>query len=141
MLAVLTGCAGPAPTAPTPAPVPTQIAPGVPTSAAPRAPSAPTVLVVGNTQGIGVYIRPTPSMAGQIKAWPDGTRMTVIGPDQQAEGMTWKNVRDPDGNVGWVPAQYLPEPGQAAPPVKAAPPQLLPKPPSPPVPPSPGPRP
>jgi SH3-like domain-containing protein len=33
--------------------------------------------------------------------------MFVVGVDRQAEGRTWKNVSDPAGNVGWVPAEYL----------------------------------
>jgi len=69
--------------------------------------------VVGNTGGDGVYIRRTPAMADKIKAWPDGTRMTVLGEDRQAEGRAWCNVEDPDGTVGWVPAEYLVSVGQA----------------------------
>jgi hypothetical protein len=33
--------------------------------------------------------------------------MVVIGEDRQVDGTVWKHVRDPDGNVGWVPAEYL----------------------------------
>ena len=64
-------------------------------------------VVVGNTGGIGVSIRRTPKLEDTIKAWPDGTEMLVIGDDREAEGMTWKNVQDPDGNKGWVPSMYL----------------------------------
>ncbi len=63
--------------------------------------------VIGNTGGDGVYIRRTTDMADRIKAWPDGTEMVVIGPDVTAEGILWRNVRDPDGNEGFVPARYL----------------------------------
>ena len=63
--------------------------------------------VIGNTGGDGVYIRRTTDMADRIKAWPDGTEMVVVGPDVAVEGRLWRNVRDPDGNLGFVPAEYL----------------------------------
>ncbi|MBI3978714.1 MAG: hypothetical protein HY331_11070 [Chloroflexi bacterium] len=93
---------------PTPTPTATRPASPSPTPTQPPTPSpAANALSVGNTGGIGVYIRRTPAMADKITAWPDGTRMTVVGTDRQAEGRNWKNVRAPDGTVGWVPAEYL----------------------------------
>lgn len=62
---------------------------------------------VGNTNGLGVYLRRSAGGPDKIKAWPDGTVMTVIGGDQIVNGTTWKNVRDPDGNEGWMVADYL----------------------------------
>jgi hypothetical protein len=80
----------------------------VPTSApSPVASPTPSSLTVGNTGGEGVFIRRTLDAADRIRAWPDKTIMVVVGGDQQAEGRTWKNVKDPDGNVGWVPSEYL----------------------------------
>ena len=71
-------------------------------------PETPEVTyVVGNTDGSGVYIRLTIDAADRIKAWPDGTEMVVVGPDVTAEDILWKNVRDPDGNAGFVPAEFL----------------------------------
>ena len=71
-------------------------------------PETPEVTyVVGNTDGSGVYIRLTIDAADRIKAWPDGTEMVVVGPDVTAEDILWKNVRDPDENVGFVPAEFL----------------------------------
>ena len=64
------------------------------------------VCIVGNTGGDGVYIRRTPNMEDRIKAWPDGTEMPVIGPDIRSQGRVWKSVEDPDGNVGYLPAEY-----------------------------------
>jgi len=75
----------------------------------PTATPAPADVVVGNTGGSGVYVRRAPVEGATIKAWPDGTRLTVVGEDRQAGGGTWRNVRDPGGDVGWVPAQYLVE--------------------------------
>ena len=75
-----------------------------------QAPPTPTVAakwIVGDTGGDGVFIRRTADMDDKIKAWPDGTEMVVIGPDVTAEGRLWRNVEDPDGNAGFVPADYL----------------------------------
>lgn len=62
---------------------------------------------VGNTGGVGVYIRRTPMLVDHIRAWNDGALMEQIGPDVEAEGIRFVNVRDPDGNVGYVPSPYL----------------------------------
>jgi len=87
--------------------------------------------VVANTGGIGVYLRRTPRLADKVKAWPDGTTLLIVGQDGTSEGRVWKQVRDPDGNVGWVPAEYvLPEQPierpASAPPTALAPPKLQP---------------
>ena len=64
------------------------------------------VVYVGNTGGLGVFLRRTPQAADRLKAYPDNTRLVVIGPDVGAEGRTWRHVRTPDGVEGYVPAQY-----------------------------------
>lgn len=115
MLALLTISLGLAPAcagsnaAPTPEASPAAAVASPTASTAPPPEPSPTAapsLLVGNTGGLGVFIRRTPA-GDQIRAWPDGATMTVIGEDKQAEGRTWKNVRDPDGNNGWVAAEYL----------------------------------
>jgi hypothetical protein len=70
----------------------------------------PPYLVVGNTGGDGVWLRRSPAMADRLRTWPDKTPMQVVGEDKQAEGRTWKNVQDPAGNTGWIPAEYLVRP-------------------------------
>ena len=69
--------------------------------------ATPESLVVGNTGGDGVYIRQTPKMEDMIKAWPDGTVMIYNGKEQSSENRLWKQVEDPDGNMGWIPDEYL----------------------------------
>ncbi len=54
-----------------------------------------------------MYIRRTPMLVDHIRAWNDGALMEQIGPDVEAEGIRFVNVRDPDGNVGYVPSPYL----------------------------------
>lgn len=77
------------------------------------------VVYVGNTGGVGVYVRRTTQDADRLKAYPDNTRLVVIGPDVGAEGRTWRHVRAPDGVEGYVPAQYTS--GQPVPTVTPAP--------------------
>src|ERR1700694_3519301 len=63
-------------------------------------------VTVGNTEGQGVYLRRTPHDQDKLKAWPDGTVLVVVAQDVESEGQTWKHVRDPDGTVGYVPAEF-----------------------------------
>lgn len=70
--------------------------------------------VVANTDGMGVFVRQTRIMADKIKAWPDGTIMRVTGGEVEGEGRKWLQAEDPDGNVGWIPAEYLAEAGGLA---------------------------
>jgi hypothetical protein len=62
---------------------------------------------VANTGGVGVYIRHTPLLSDHIRAWAEGAVMEQVGPDAVGEGIRFVNVRDPDGNIGWIPAAYL----------------------------------
>lgn len=70
--------------------------------------AGPTRLKIANTDGLGAYIRPEPSLkAAGTAAWTDGTILEVVGADRTIEGKPWKNVKDPRGNVGWILAEYL----------------------------------
>ncbi len=64
---------------------------------------------MGNTDSEGVYIRRTRTMEDRIKAWPDGTKMIELTSPVEVEEHLWRHVRDPDGNEGYVPAEYLVE--------------------------------
>jgi hypothetical protein len=81
--------------------------PSTPTATATATPEPPQVYVVGNTNSVGAWLRRTPRMDDYLIAWVDNTRMEVVGPDIDANGVHWKNVRDPQGNVGYLPAQWL----------------------------------
>ncbi|MHB1004217.1 MAG: DUF4352 domain-containing protein [Chloroflexota bacterium] len=67
----------------------------------------PRLFAVGNTGGDGVWLRASPDMDDRLRAWPDGTVMVQVGPDSAVDGHNWRNVKDPVGNLGWVPAEYL----------------------------------
>ncbi len=135
--AALQGCSGRAIPAPPPLDFPTptvtmeatpvpvwEPTPLLPTATVPRAPStaiwepaplpsaasAVVTFYVANTDGEGVYIRRTPNRADRLKAWADGTPITVWpGETATGDGWTWYRARGPDGITGWIPRQYLVE--------------------------------
>ncbi|MHB1415570.1 MAG: SH3 domain-containing protein [Chloroflexota bacterium] len=116
-IAVVTSTATPTATAVlTPTPRPIMVFPPTPspTPTSTPTPQAITRWVVANTGGDGVWLRQSPDLAAHVAAWAEGAEMVIVGPDEQAQGMTWKHVRDPAGHVGYIPAQYLaPAPGQS----------------------------
>jgi hypothetical protein len=113
----------PAP-APTPAPVATLAPTAVPTPAIPAAlsqPPAPARLLVSNVGNDGLSLRKTPGGSDRIKVWKEGTELVDLGQTSEAGGKTWRQVRDPDSNVGWAVSDFLKDPtsrpdsGRAAP--------------------------
>jgi hypothetical protein len=119
---LLSACSqGSAPPPPTSAPAASPVASVAPTatraaapataSAAPKPtdtpkPASSDTVWVGNTDGEGVYIRKTPVMADRVRAYTDGTPLTIIGDDVDGDGQHWKHVRTPDGLEGFVPSTY-----------------------------------
>ena len=105
----------PAPTRTPPPPTPTtQVATATaqataaPPTETPIGPAAGAAYYVANTGGRGVHLRDATSIQSrQIRAWSDATPLVATGKVAQAEGVTWFNVRDPLGNVGWVSSQWL----------------------------------
>lgn len=81
--------------------------PTLPAATSTRTP-VPARLVVANSGGRGAIIRRTPR-GEEITAWRDGSEMAIVGPDARVGEETWKNVRDPAGNVGWMYAGLLAE--------------------------------
>jgi hypothetical protein len=67
--------------------------------------SGASVSVTG-TDGMGVIFRSAPGGAA-IGSFSDGTKLLVVGDNQQAAGRAWRNVRSPEGAVGWVATDYL----------------------------------
>ena len=110
------------PVAPPPNPptvVPTAAPPSATAAPAPTAPStrapapspspAPPIVVVVDTGSSGLLIRRTPG-GEPIKVWPEGTQLVDLGEEREAQGRSWKSVRDPDGNQGWGAADFLAAP-------------------------------
>ena len=88
-------------------PTPT-VAAAAPTAPAAAPTAAPSKLKIGNTDGFGACIRADAAVtAGCVRAWPDGTVLDVVGADKTVEGKPWRNVKDTQGNAGWILSDYL----------------------------------
>ena len=92
-------------TSPTPSPTPTALPSATPSPT--PAPETQRFMVIGNTDGQGVYLRRTPRMDDKLQAWPDNTRMELLGEVVQGDGRTWRKVRAPNGAEGYIPAEFL----------------------------------
>jgi hypothetical protein len=121
MSAARNRAAAPAP-APTAAPVAT-IAPTVlPTPAIPAAlsqPPASTTLIVADVGQDGLSLRTQPGSTDRIKVWPEGTQLVDLGQQADAGGKKWRQVRAPDGAVGWAASDFLMDPASRMPPASA----------------------
>ena len=69
-------------------------------------PTMTSLKVIGlryvSADGDGLFIRSEPNMDAKVRLWPDGTQIELLSQDGD-----WCHVRDPDGYVGYMPAQYL----------------------------------
>lgn len=107
-----------APMTPDPATPPPATPPAV-RAAYPTAPSpsaadaAPEWAEVAAESGANLRAAPDPT-AARLKALPVGAVLLVVGPDREADGRVWRQVRDEGGDEGWVAAELLAEPGTAA---------------------------
>ncbi len=79
----------------------------VPEATATPSPANSRLMVVGNTDGQGVFLRKTPQMSDKLRAWVDGTKMQVTGEGVEADGVRWLKVKAPDGTEGYIPQQFL----------------------------------
>jgi hypothetical protein len=75
-------------------------------TASPQPAARVNTVYVGNTDGQGVFVRKTPVMADRLRAYPDGTALTITGNDVDGDGQHWHQVTTPDGVEGYVPAMY-----------------------------------
>ncbi len=105
-------------TSPTPLPISAIFA--TPTSAVPISATLPPRVErvqVANTDGEGANLRREPSTtAERVRTLPDGTVLEIVGPDRPAEGRVWRNVRDADGETGWILSNFLVAEGTVPPP-------------------------
>ena len=80
-----------------------------PTSATPptATPVPEQVEVFGVGSG-GANLRAEPGTGAPIvQNLPDGTRLTVIGEDREADGRAWRNVRGEAGTTGWIASEVV----------------------------------
>ncbi|MFN8526718.1 MAG: SH3 domain-containing protein [Chloroflexota bacterium] len=113
------------PPAPTETPGPT--ATRIPT-ATPAPTATPELIQIVGTGRDGARLRAEPGVRGQvIEILRDGAVLVVIGSDREADGQTWRNVRDAEGREGWIaggvlqeaPPTATPAPSEAAQPCRA----------------------
>jgi len=72
-------------------------------------------LVVADTGGQGARLRERPSRASRtVQTLTEGTRVDVVGTDEQGDGLVWRIVRDQAGNVGWISAALVVTPAASA---------------------------
>jgi hypothetical protein len=90
---------------PIPTPTPRPPLPSA-TAARPTAAPTPRPLVVTGS-GSGLFLRVQPGQGAVIRAYPDGTAVAPLGEMTQLEGRRWLRVRAPDGQEGWMAADYL----------------------------------
>lgn len=127
-------------------PIPSVAQQAAPTSAPapPAAKPAEKPVAATSTQRVrvagagadGVNMRTEPSTtAARVKLLRDGAQLEIVGEDRQADGRTWRNVKDgADGATGWIAAEFVADAAPSAPapaqekPVAPAAPAAAPKP-------------
>jgi hypothetical protein len=74
----------------------------------PTQPPTPKFFTVVGTGAFGLNLRTDHnSEAGIINFYNDGTRLERIGEDFKGPDRVWRKVRAPDGQEGWVAAEFL----------------------------------
>jgi hypothetical protein len=89
-------------------------APSPPPATAPPAPTAtpaPRQARVANTSGLGANLRREPATtAPQVSVIPENAVVRILGPEERGpDGRLWRQIEDPRGNQGWIPADFLVE--------------------------------
>lgn len=84
---------------------PTQTATPSPTSTETLTPT-PVPAVIANTGGLGAFLRDAPG-GKVIAALPEGTPVEILYRRETANNIEWVEVRDAQGRIGWVAAQFL----------------------------------
>jgi SH3 domain-containing protein len=70
--------------------------------------AGPILALVVETDGSGARFRATPGALGTVLAvLPEGTTVELSGQEAQVDGRLWLEVRDSDGQLGWVAAEFL----------------------------------
>lgn len=82
---------------------------GLPTvTLPPPSPAAPQRFVVTGTGVEGLFLRPGPTTSGApLTTLPEGTVVEQIGEDVPGDNYLWRQVRAPDGQEGYVAADFL----------------------------------
>lgn len=94
----------PPPAVPTLVPTPIPAPPIVEPTAVP----APEKVKVAGTGGSGVNLRlKAGEKAQRLKTVSEGTILEIVGGEETADGLTWRQVRDTGGTTGWVAGKFV----------------------------------
>jgi uncharacterized hydrophobic protein (TIGR00271 family) len=97
----------------TPTNTPTRAPTATPTSTPTHTPTpthtatpTPVIALIGGTGGRGVRLRWTPggAIAGVLR---EGERVEILRQRQMVDDQEWLQIRDQEGRIGWVAAQYV----------------------------------
>ena len=69
-------------------------------------PAGPQQAIVANAPN-GVFLTRTPNPSDRLIAWGNGAPLQLLGEETDSQGIRWQKVRDPRGNVGWLPQQNV----------------------------------
>lgn len=69
-------------------------------------PAGPQQAIVANAPN-GVFLTRTPNPSDRLIAWGNGAPLQLLGEESDSQGIRWQKVRDPRGNVGWLPQQNV----------------------------------
>ncbi|MGE3268821.1 MAG: SH3 domain-containing protein [Chloroflexota bacterium] len=77
-------------------------------AASPTAAAAGVRMKVANTDGQGANMRQRPSTTAPVlRTLPEGTSVEAIGGETNAEGRNWRNIREANGQTGWIASELL----------------------------------
>lgn len=86
--------------------LPGEVPSAIPEEALP--PPAPQRFIVAGTGVQGLFLRPEPSRnTTPLATLADGQIIEQIGPDVPGDGFMWRHVRTPEGQEGYVAADFL----------------------------------
>jgi len=71
------------------------------------APTLPPVLHVGNTGGVGTYLRHSALQSDHWIWLADNTDIKYLGSRAERDNDTWAWVSDSHGDVGWIQTRYV----------------------------------
>ncbi len=87
---------------------------------------APRSLYIARAGRDGIVLRAEPGQGERIGGLTDGIQVTPLGEEVSISERVWLRVRDQDGRVGWIAAEFT----SATPPARSPTPTATPRPPA-----------
>ena len=95
----------PAASTPVTTPVPAPSSTSIPSAV--RTGDSGSMVRIASVGSEGVRLRPAPGSEEILKVLAEGTLLESLGEEQEDGGRQWRRVREPEGLVGWVAADFL----------------------------------